>query len=359
MKEPINLFDFEAGAAARLSSMAYDYYRSGSYDEITLQENHAAYDRIRLRYRVLRDVSERDLSIDLLGHRLSMPILIAPTAFHKLAHPDGEVATARAAADVGTIMTLSTLSNCSIEQVLAAASGPVWFQLYVYKDREATRGLVERARDAGCRAIVLTVDAQVWGTRERDVHNRFHLPEGLEVVNLLPAGLEAVGPSAGDSGLAEYVVSLFDPALSWRDLEWLAAASDLPILIKGIVHPDDARLAVEHGAAGIIVSNHGGRQLDTSVATIEALPDVAAAVDARVPLLIDGGVRRGTDVLKALALGADAVLVGRPILWGLAVDGQSGVRRVLEILRRELDTALALCGAKTPADVDEDLLLGV
>jgi 4-hydroxymandelate oxidase len=359
VKELISLFDFEEAAAERLSSMAYDYYRSGSFDEITLRENHAAFDRIRLRYRVLRDVSDRDLSTDLLGQRISMPILIAPTAFHQLAHPEGEVATARAAAAAGTIMTLSTLSNLSIEQVLSAAAGPVWFQLYVYRDREATRGLVERARESGCEAIVLTVDAQVWGTRERDVRNRFHLPDGLEVANLHAAGSAALKEAPTDSGLAEYVVSMFDTTLSWKDLEWLAAISDLPILIKGIVHPGDAHLAVEHGAAAVIVSNHGGRQLDSSVATIEALPDVASAVDGRVPVLVDGGVRRGTDVLKALALGANAVMVGRPILWGLAVDGEAGVRKVLEILRKEFDTALALCGCRAPVDVDPDLLAGV
>lgn len=359
MKDLINLFDFEKAAAERLSSMAYDYYRSGSFDEITLRENREAYDRIRLRYRVLKDVSDRDHSTELLGQTVAMPILIAPTAFHQLAHPEGEIATARAAAAAGTIMTLSTLSNCSIERVMAAAGGPVWFQLYVYRDREATKGLVKRAAESGCQAIVLTVDAQVWGTRERDVRNRFHLPDGLEVANLHPAGFQALREAAGDSGLAEYVVSMFDTTLSWPDLAWLAEISDLPILIKGIVHPEDARLAVEHGASGVIVSNHGGRQLDTSIATIQALPHVAAAVDGRVPVLVDGGVRRGTDVLKALALGADSVLVGRPVLWGLAVDGEQGVRRVLEILRKELDIALALCGCRTPGDVDAGLLATV
>jgi 4-hydroxymandelate oxidase len=356
--EPINLFDFEDAARERLSAMAYDYYRSGSFDEITLRDNHAAYDRIRLHHRVLRDISERDLSTELLGQRISMPILVAPTAFHQLACPEGEVATTRAAGAAGTIMTLSTLSNRPVEEVMEAATGPVWFQLYVYRDREATRGLVERAQACGCSAILLTVDAQVWGRRERDVRNRFRLPAGLVVANLLPAGFDELQATASDSWLAEYVISLFDPTLSWADLEWLASITDLPVLIKGVVHPDDARLAVEHGARGIVVSNHGGRQLDTSIATIDALPAVVEAVNGRVPVLVDGGIRRGSDVLKALALGARAVMLGRPILWGLAVDGEAGVRQVLEILEREFDIAMALCGCVACDQVDRDLVVG-
>jgi 4-hydroxymandelate oxidase len=359
MMDLISIRDFESAAREKLSAMAYDYYRGGAFDEITLAENDAAYDRLRLYHRVLRDVSERDLSTDGLGSRVSMPVLVAPTAFHQLAHPDGELATARATAAAGTIMTLSTLSNCGIEEVAAIGDGPLWFQLYVYRDREATRGLVKRAEAAGCTALVLTVDAQVWPTRERDVRNRFHLPEGLQMANLMPAGLDAIRRSESDSGLADYVVSLFDPTLDWSDLAWLADISSLPVVIKGIVHPDDAKLAVEHGAAGIIVSNHGGRQLDTSVATIEALPAVAEAVDGRIPILVDGGVRRGTDVLKALALGAQAVLVGRPILWGLAANGEEGVGQVLEILRKEFDVALGLCGCRRCDEVDRSLVADV
>lgn len=355
----ISVFDYETAAREKLSAMAYDYYRGGSFDEITLRESHQAYDRLRLRYRVLRDVSERDLSTEVLGQSISMPVLIAPTAFHQLAHPEGEVATARAAAGAGTIMIVSTLSNRSIEEIAEATEGPLWFQLYVYRDRQTTARLIERAEAAGCTALVLTVDAQVWATRERDVRNRFHLPEGLPVANLMPAGLDDIRASDTDSGLAQYVVSLFDPTLAWSDVEWLAETSELPIVIKGIVHPDDARLAVEHGAAAIIVSNHGGRQLDTSVSTVEALPAVADAVGGRIPVLVDGGVRRGTDVVKALALGARGVLVGRPVLWGLAVDGEGGVAAVLEILRKELDVALGLCGCRVCAEVDRDLLARV
>ena len=285
-----------------------------------------------------------------------MPVIVAPTAFHKLAHPDGEVATARAAGAAGTLMILSTLSTTSIEDVMAAATGPVWFQLYVYKDRGATKALVERAEAAGCSALALTVDAQIWGRRERDVRNRFQLPAGLSVKNLMPAGQEAFPANAQGSGLAAYVASLFDQTLSWKDVEWLCGLTKLPVLLKGIVHPDDARQAADTGAAGVIVSNHGGRQLDTAPATIEALPGIVEAVDGRVEVLIDGGIRRGTDVVKALAYGAKAVAVGRPVLWGLAAEGQRGAEKVLEILRFEVDLAMGLCGCAGVGEITRDLV---
>ncbi len=344
----LNVFDYEMAAAARLPQMTFDYYAGGARDEVTLHENRAAYERISLRYRVLRDVSECRLSTRVLGHDLSIPLLVAPTAFHRLACEAGELATAAAAGELGTAIILSTLSTTAMEDVVAATEGPVWFQLYVYRDRGATADLVRRAEAAGCGAIVLTVDAQVWGVRERDVRNRFRLPEGLDLPNLT-ARAAVVDESEGDSGLGTYVTELFDPALSWRDLEWLAGLTDLPIVVKGVVHPEDARLAVEHGAAGLVVSNHGGRQLDGSPSTFEALPDVVAAVrgagaPAEFAILLDGGIRRGTDIAKALAAGADAVAVGRPVLWGLAVDGESGARHVLELLRDELENAIRLCG---------------
>lgn len=356
MAEPINLYDYEERARERLSRMAYDYYASGAHDEITLRENQAAFDRIRMRYRVLRDVSHRDTTCHLLGHELEMPILVAPTAFQRLAAEEGELATVRAAGAAGTLMILSTLATRSVEEVAGASNGPLWFQLYVYRDRGATEGLVRRAEAAGCSAIVLTVDAPLWGRRERDVRNRFQLPPGLSVTNLLGDGLEAFPQDVEDSGLAAYVASMFDPTLSWRDLEWLCGTTRLPVLVKGLVHEDDARLAVEHGAAGVVVSNHGGRQLDTAPATVEALPRVAEVVDGRVPVLMDGGIRRGTDVVKALALGADAVAVGRPILWGLAVAGEAGAAHVLEILREELRLAMGLCGCDRLSDISRDLV---
>ncbi|MFL6237698.1 MAG: alpha-hydroxy acid oxidase [Thermoanaerobaculia bacterium] len=357
--DPVNVFDLEAVAREKLSRDALDYYAGGAHDEVTLRENRAAFDRLSLAYKVLVDVSRRDLAATVLGQPVSMPILVAPTAFHRLATPEGERATARAAGAAGTVMILSTLSTTPIEEVVAAASGPVWFQLYVYRDRKATEGLVRRAEAAGCRALVLTVDAPLLGRRERDVRNRFRLPPGLAVANLLPEGYGELPPAAADSGLAAYVASFLDPALTWRDVAWLRSITSLPVLVKGIVRPDDALRAAEAGAAGIVVSNHGGRQLDTSPATLDVLPEIADALSAhghRIELLMDGGVRRGTDVLKALALGARAVLVGRPILWGLAADGEAGAILALRMLRDELDLAMALAGAPTVADVTRDLV---
>ncbi|HWN42576.1 MAG TPA: alpha-hydroxy acid oxidase [Thermoanaerobaculia bacterium] len=358
-EDPVSLLDFEALAREALSREAYDYYAGGAQDEVTLRENRAAYDRVSLAYRVLVDVSRRDLTTSVLGQPVAMPILVAPTAFHRLATPEGELATARAAGAAGTVMILSTLSTSPIEAVVAAASGPIWFQLYVYRDRKATEGLVRRAEAAGCQALVLTVDAPLIGRRERDVRNRFSLPPGLAVANLLAEGYGEVLPVLADSGLAAYVATFLDPSLTWRDVAWLRSITELPILVKGIVRPDDALRAAEAGAAGIVVSNHGGRQLDTAPATLDVLPEIADALAAhghRIEVLMDGGVRRGTDVLKALALGAKAVLVGRPVLWGLAAGGEDGAARVLRLLRDELDLAMALAGAPTVADVTRDLV---
>jgi 4-hydroxymandelate oxidase len=330
----ISLFDVESAARAALPGPAWDYYASGAEDEVTLRGNRAAFERISLHYRVL----------------------VAPTAFHRMTHPDSELATARAASAIGTTMILSTLSTTAVEDVATVSESPLWFQLYVYKDRGATRSLVERVESAGCRALVLTVDAPVLGRRERDMRNQFQLPEGLRVENLTAAGLGELPAPAGESGLAAYFATLLDAGLTWRDLEWLRSITKLPVLVKGIVRPDDAARAVDHGAAAVIVSNHGGRQLDTSPATIDVLEPIVRAVAGRAEVLLDGGVRRGTDVLKALALGARAVLVGRPILWGLAVGGEAGVREVLEILRTEIDRDLALLGCASVADVTRDLV---
>ena len=350
----LNLHEYEAAAKENLSPMAFDYYVGGSDDEVTLRDNVRAFDRYRLKNRVMRDISERDLSTTVLGQKLSMPVLVAPTAFHRMAHPEGEVATAKAAGEAGTAMMLSTLSTSSIEEVAAAATGPLWFQLYVYKDREETKNLVRRAEAAGYKAIVLTVDAQIWGVRERDVKNNFQLPDGLRIKNVI--GAEDF-PDTEGSGLAAYVTSLFDQTLSWQDLEWLVGITDLPVLVKGILNAEDAELAVQHGAAGIVVSNHGGRQLGAAPASVDVLSEIAEKVDGRVDIMMDGGVRRGTDVLKALALGAKAVAIGRPVLWGLAVDGQAGVERVLATLRNEIDLSLALCGATSPAEIDKSLIM--
>jgi len=354
--DPINLIELERLAEERLSPMAWDYYASGADDELTLRRNVEAYRRLELHYRVLVDVAARDLSTTVLGAPVSMPILIAPTAFHRLAHADGELATVRAAGDAGTAMILSTLSNTRVEDVVAAASGPVWFQLYVYKDRAMTEALVRRVEAAGATALVLTVDAPLLGRRERDVRNRFALPHGLRVENM-GAGAHEVSPGdVAESGLAAYFASLLDPSLSWADVAWLRRLTRLPLLVKGIVRPDDARRAVDAGCAGVVVSNHGGRQLDGSPATIDVLPAVAAAVGADAEVFVDGGVRRGTDVVKAVALGARAVLIGRPVLWGLAAGGRDGVAAALGVLRRELDLAMALCGCPSIPAIGRDLV---
>jgi 4-hydroxymandelate oxidase len=356
LSDAVNIFDFEAIARERIAPEAWDYYASGADDEVTLRSNREAYERMLLHYRVMVDVSVRDTSTAVLGNRVAMPLLVAPTAFQRMAHPDGELATVRAAGDAGTIMILSTLSNTRVEDVVAAATGPVWFQLYIYKDRGATRGLVERVEAAGAQALVLTVDAPLLGKRERDVRNRFTLPEGLSIENMLPAGFDSMPEGVEDSGLAAYFASLLDPALTWYDVDWLRSITKLPVLVKGVVRADDALRAVDHGAAGIVVSNHGGRQLDTSPPTIEVLGEVAAAVGDRAEVLVDGGVRRGTDVIKAVALGAKAALIGRPVLWGLGAGGREGVTSVLDIFQSEIDLAMALCGCPTMNEVGRDLL---
>ncbi len=353
---PINISDFEFLAREKLTQLAYDYYSGGAHDEITLRENCDAYKRIFLKYRVLIDVSHRDLSTVVLGNKISMPVMIAPTAFHCLAHTEGELATARAAGDAGTIMILSTFSNSDVEEVVKSSSQPVWFQFYVFKDREVSKALIRRVENAGCKAIVLTVDAPYLGTREKDVRNSFKLPEGILIKNLIPASKEKL-PGSKDSALAGYVADYLDPSINWKDIEWIRSVTNLPLLIKGIACAEDALLALESGANGIVVSNHGGRQLDTCRATIDVLPEVVEALQGRMEILIDGGIRRGTDILKAVAMGASAVLVGRPVIWGLAVNGQEGVKSVLDILRTELDLAMALCGCTSIKNINGSLIV--
>ena len=366
MTIPLTIRDLHDVAAARLPRAAYDYYASGADDERTLADNEAAWGRVRLRPRCLVNVAQRDLSTTVLGRRVSMPILVAPTAFQRMAHPDGELATARAAATAGTVMILSTLATSTLEDVATAyegARGAVgdetggrWFQLYVYRDRGITRSLVERAEAAGYDALVLTVDTPYLGRRLRDVRNGFALPEGLAIANLVAHGKGAVNEAAGNSGLAAYVATMLDPSLSWSDVDWLRSITRLPIILKGVVRADDARLAVTHGASAIVVSNHGGRQLDGTIATADALPEVVDAAGDGLEVLVDGGVRRGADVLRALALGARAVLVGRAVLWGLASDGEAGVATALQMLRGELDQALALVGCASVDSVTRDLV---
>lgn len=350
---PLNLLELESAAASVLDPLARDYYRSGAGDELTLARNRAAFAELELLPRVLVDVSTVDTSTTVLGTALSHPVAVAPTAFHRLADPEGEVATACGAAAAGALMCLSSLSNTPMEEVAAAADAPRWFQLYVFRDRGVTSDLVSRAEAAGYGAIVLTVDAPVLGRRERDVRNEFELPEGLSIACVPDGDVDA---PTGQSGLAAYFATMLDASLDWSDLEWLVSSTSLPVAVKGIHRADDAERAVESGAAGVIVSNHGGRQLDTVPATIEMLPAVAEALGGRADVLLDSGVRRGTDVVKALALGADAVLIGRPILWSLALGGSGGVRDTIEMLVAELREAMTLCGARSLDELSSDLI---
>ncbi len=355
MPHPVNVEEFEAIARERLTQMAYDYYAGGAEDEITLRGNREAFRRRLLRYRVLVDVAERDTSTTVLGHALPFPVILAPTSMHKLAHPDGELETARGASSLGALMTLSSISTFTMEDVASAATAgaPRWFQLYCYADRSVTETLVKRAYEAGYTALVVTVDVPLLGRRERDFRNMFTLPDGVSFANF-----EMPATGAGDQGsaLTTWVSALQTPTLNWDDLAWLRSLAPMPMLLKGIVRADDAARALDLGVEGIWVSNHGGRQLDTSIASLDALPDIVAAVDGRAAIIVDGGVRRGTDVLKAIALGADAVAVGRPQLWGLAADGSSGVRRVLEMLRDEFSLAMALAGCRSVTEITPDLL---
>jgi 4-hydroxymandelate oxidase len=351
----INVADYARSARGAIAKDCLDYYEGGALDEITLRENVAGWERLRLYYRVLASVKERELATSVLGQRISMPIAVAPTAFHRLACEAGEIATARAAKAAGTLFILSSLSNTAMETVFAEATSPRWFQLYVYKDREITRELAQRGEAAGAEAIVLTVDAPGLGTRERDTRNNFRLPDGLAVENLAPLG-KGKFPKVSGSGLAAYVRANFKQDLGFDDLEWLCSVTSLPIVVKGVCRGDDARRIAESGAKAIVVSNHGGRQLDTAPATCEMLPHVVDAVGDRCEIYVDGGIRRGSDVLKAIALGARAVLVGRPILWGLCASGERGAINILEILRRELDEAMLLCGCTTLDDIDRSLL---
>lgn len=352
----LSLREFEAEAQQRLDPAVYDFFAGGADDEITLRANVAAFAHMGLVPRVLRGSRKRELEVNLLGCRASLPVLLAPTAFHRLAHPDGERATARAAAAARTIMIVSMASTVAIEKVTEAArevtaegTPNLWFQLYIQPDLGFTEAIIRRVEAAGCKALVVSVDSPALGRRERDLRNGFRdLPPGMWCENLR-------GPMTGDQpGRPRHII--FSPELSWEHIDWLRKTTALKIALKGVMHPEDARLAVQNGVDALLVSNHGGRQLDTVPAAIELLPAIADAVGGGVPLLLDGGIRRGTDIVKAVALGASAVAIGRPVLWGLVVAGEQGVAQVLETLRSELDRALALCGCGSLQDVSRDLV---
>jgi len=344
-RDILSVPEFEERARLVMTPMAYEFVASGAADEHTLRWNREAFDRIRLRPRVLRDVAAIDTRVALLGRELAFPILLAPTAYHRVLHPDGELATARGAAGAGITWIVSMGTTTAIGDLARAATSPLWFQLYFQSDQGFTRDVVQQEEAAGCEALCLTVDSPIIGARNRQVRAGFRLPSDVSTPHLYDIGHRKQ--------------AIMDPrrvAATWKDVEWLRAHTRLPVVLKGILDAEDAELAVQAGAAAIIVSNHGARNLDTTPATIDALPDVAARVGGRVPLLVDGGIRRGTDVLKAIALGARAVLIGRPYCYGLGVAGSEGVRRVVEILRAELEAAMMLSGAAAIGAIDRSLL---
>jgi 4-hydroxymandelate oxidase len=349
---PINLDEFEALARQRLPEAFYDFYAGGAGDEWTLAENRRAFDRWALRPRILRDVAHVDCSATVLGRSMAAPILVAPTAFQRLAHPDGELAMGRGAAATGTTMVVSTVASCTLEEI-AETGVPRWFQLYLQRDRAVTEDLVRRAEAAGYTALVLTVDAPVLGRRERDERNHLVFPPEVRMANLQHGEL----PVAESGSSQPLHFAQMKAVETWHDVAWLRGLTSMPLLLKGVLNGEDAVRAADEGAAGVIVSNHGGRQLDGAAATLDALPGVVAAAGDRLEVLVDGGIRRGVHVLKALALGAEAVLLGRSPLWGLAVDGAAGVQRVLELLRDELARSMALAGAASIGEIDRSLLL--
>lgn len=339
---PLSLADYEMLARDRMDPATWDYFDGGSADEVTLRANSEAFRRVRLRPRVLSTEGPVSTATTVLGVAIDLPVLVAPTAYHGLVHREGECATAVGAGEAGTIMVVSVNSNRTLEEVAAAAARPVWLQLYLSGDHAADEEIVRRAADAGFAALVLTLDRPIYGSRERDLRNGFRLPEHLQAANY---------GKTRDLRATSWT--------SWAALDWLLGATRLPVLVKGILTGEDARIAVEHGVSAVMVSNHGGRQLDGSLAGIEALPEVAAAVEGRCEVYCDGGVRRGTDVLKAMALGARVVLLGRPIVWGLAVDGAAGVAAVLRLLHAELERDLTLCGRRRIVDIDRSLVTSI
>jgi L-lactate dehydrogenase (cytochrome)/(S)-mandelate dehydrogenase len=368
-----NVAELRRMARRRLPRMVFDFCDGGAEDEVTRAGNEAGFADWAFLPRPLNGTGTRELSVELFGLRLALPVIIGPTGLSGMLWPQGELAAARAAAAAGTVYTMSHGSTVSIEDLAKEVAGPLWFQTFMYRDRGLTRSFAERAAAAGYRALVLTIDNKVLGQRERDLRNGFVIPprvswrSAVDVARALPWALRmarkpvtfvnyVTAEKRDILSLAAHIAGLLDPSLSWRDVDWLRGVWQGPLLLKGVLHPDEARRAVDHGLDGVIVSNHGGRQLDGAIASIRALPAVAEAVAGRVPVLLDGGVRRGSDVVKALALGATACTIGRPHLWGLAVAGEAGVARVLEILRRDIDRVLALGGWDGVAQLDRAAL---
>jgi L-lactate dehydrogenase (cytochrome) len=372
-----NIEDLRKLARRRLPRALFDFVDGGAQDEVTLRANQSDFQKLALLPRVLTDVSGRDQSVTVLGQKLEQPLILAPTGMPGMLWPHGALAAARAADKAGVGFCLSTMATSTIEEVSKAVGKPVWFQLYVMRDRGLAKSMIERAKAAGCSALVLTVDLALQGQRDRDVHNGLTIPLKPRLSTLMDFALHPrwvwgyitgpkvtvanfVGTGHGDDmfTIAEFVNSQFDQSVTWKDIEWAKSLWGGPLALKGIVNPEDARLAAEHGVDAVIVSNHGGRQLDGARSAISALPDVVDAVDGRTEVILDGGVRRGTDVIKALALGAKACMIGRPFLYGLASMGGTGVVCALEILRNELDVGLALIGRASVRDLDRSALAG-
>jgi 4-hydroxymandelate oxidase len=348
-----DLMRFEPLARPRLSQMAYDYVRSGGGDEITMRENRLAFERLRLAPNVLVDVSELDTRVTLFSMELEHPILLAPIAYHQLYHAEGELATARGASAAGAALVVSTFTTTAIDQIAQNTQRPIWYQLYVQRDRAFTKDMVQRAVAAGCKAVCVTADTPVLGCRYGQL--AFKLPGNMKCAHLRGLNLDSHAPThkLKHGGIYD---ALFDASFNWNDLEWLRGVAGVPVLVKGVLSAADGRRAVEHGADGVIVSNHGGRNLDTVPATIDALPRVVEAVGGKIPVMLDSGIRRGTDVLAALALGAKAVFLGRPYIYGLALGGQKGVERAINILRDEFERAMALTGRRRIAEIDATVL---
>lgn len=353
----LSVDEYLAPARERLPADVWAFLAGGSGSESLISGARQALDRIRLRPSVLVDVSRCDSATTLLGDALAAPLGVAPMAYHRLCHPQGEVATARAAGEQGVLYIASMFASRTLEETAEATTGPSWLQLYWLRQREVLLGLVARAEAAGYGALVLTVDAPRVARRLRDLRHGFALPEDIRAANLDPAVMAAThGSRPGDSGIARHSREQFDASITWSDLDWLREQTRLPLVLKGILTAEDARRAVAHGVAGIVVSNHGGRQLDHAIPSMEALPTIVDAVAGQCAVLVDGGIRTGIDVLKALALGADAALVGRPVLWGLTCGGQAGAAAVLGLLREELTEAMELSGRPTVASLDRSLL---
>jgi L-lactate dehydrogenase (cytochrome) len=375
----VNIEDLRVAARRRLPRALFDYIDGGAEDERTLRANHADFGRYIFRPRVLVDVSKRDQSTTVLGERVASPLILAPTGFTGVFWPRGEAVAARAAGDKGLVFTASTMSICSMEEIAQAATGPLWYQLYVWRSREVVRSLIERAQAAGFRALVVTADTPVLGQRERDLRSGLVFPPRLTVRNVLDSARRlswlwallthprpTFGNFVGTPGVEHDAVSLasfttrqFSPAVSWADLDWFRSVWHGPLAIKGIMGAEDARLAVEHGVEAVIVSNHGGRQLDDAPSPVDVLPEIVDAVHGRAEVILDGGVRRGSDVVKALALGARACMVGRAFNYGVAADGERGAALAIEILQKEIDRCLALIGRPTLADLDRSAVRSV